>query len=250
VELHTGIGTASVDKITFYGLDLCADVIGKLDLGSFTYLCATGRPANRDESDLLTAVMLASADHGLTPSSIATRLTYVGAPESPQAAIAAGLLGGGSVYLGASEMAGQMLARLRAYLPDSDVETVAATEVARARAASERLPGFGHPIHRLVDPRTTVLFQLARERGYFRTNCELIDAVHRQLSLAVGRPVTLNAAGSSAAILMDLGLEPTVLRLIALAARSIGLISHIREEASNPIADGIWHLVLQNTTYI
>lgn len=247
MKFKTSVGTASSDQIIFYGRDLCKEVIGKIDLGSYAFLCVSGREPSESEAVLVNAVMLASADHGFTPSSIATRMTLLGAPESVQGAIAAGLLGAGSVYLGASELVGRMLGRLLD--EGGSFEELAEKEVARANAAGEKLPGFGHPIHRPVDPRTPVLLDLAKSLGHYGDNCGLIDAIHAALAGSMGRPITMNAAAASGAILSDLGVKPELMRLLAVASRAIGLIAHVREEMAQPVAQEMWDSVRDNTIY-
>jgi citrate synthase len=249
VEIRTKIGTASSDQILFHGLDLCEQIMGTMDLGSYAYLCATGRPAGEGEARLITAIMLQGADHGLTASSIAARLVFLGAPEASQAAVAAGLLGAGSRFLGPSELVGSMLRRLSPRVPAEGLGAVASDEVRRVLDLGEKLPGFGHPIHRPVDPRSSKLFELAREAGYYRENCELVEAIHVALTEALGRPVTLNAAAACGAILCDMGIEPVMMRLLIVAARAIGLIAHIREELERPLASDIWQNIMQSTVY-
>jgi citrate synthase len=250
VVLRTGVGTSTTDSIVFMGRDLCEDILGKWDLGGYAFVCVTGREANDSEARLVNAVMLASADHGFTPSSIAARLTFLGAPEAIQGAIAAGILGAGSVYLGANEQVGRVLIRVMEGRRGRTIETIAKEEVERALASNERLPGFGHPIHRPVDPRTPVLFGLAESEGYLLEHCQLMQAMHEELERIMGRQITLNAAGASGAILCDMGLMPSAMRLLAIASRAIGLMSQLREEEVSPVGQGIWDLVRANTEYL
>lgn len=248
--LKTGVGISSTDQIIFNGLDLCKDILGRMDLGSYAFMCVTGRQPTEAEARLVNAIMLASADHGFTPSSLAARLTLLGAPEAVQAAVAAGLLGAGSVYLGANEQVGELLYRLNASRAGRSFDEIAKQEVTRARAAGEKIPGFGHPIHRPVDPRTPVLFRLAEECGFVGDHCRLMQAIHAEMCRAMGRDITLNAAGASGAIMADMGLAPGVMRLLAVASRAIGLMSHIREEQTSPVGQELWDLVRANTEYV
>lgn len=241
------LGYATADQIVFQGTDLCKDLIGTISLGDFVYFCATGNRPERGEGGMLAAVMVAGAEHGITPSSLAARLTYIGAPEAVQGMVAAGLLGGGSVYLGATERVAELLARLQA-IPGEDAD-VAVAEVSRAMAARERLPGFGHPVHKRSDPRTAALLDLARKKEMYGRSCSLIEAVHGALEEATGKPICLNAAGSSAAILLDIGVKPSMVRSVALAGRAIGLMCHLREEAELPLADEAWMMVAQAVEY-
>ena len=64
-------------------------------------LTALGRLPSAPEKRMLNVLLVTVTDHGMTPSAIAARMTYFGAPEALQAAVAAGLLGAGSVLLGA-----------------------------------------------------------------------------------------------------------------------------------------------------
>src|SRR5207253_2525804 len=108
----------------------------------------------------------ALADHGLTPSAIAARLTLTGAPESVQGALAAGLLGGGTRFLGVTEDCGRFLADALARhdgpLPTDDAgwDTLARQAVVRQRAAGRLVPGLGHPVHKNGDPRTPAIIRI------------------------------------------------------------------------------------------
>jgi citrate synthase len=232
------------------GHDLCDEIIGKWDLASYAFLCVTERKATPSEARLLNALMLAVADHGFTASSLAARLTYSGAPESIQGAFAAGLLGAGSVFLGASQRVGEKLVQLTDNRRGRTDAEISKEEVERALTNRERLPGFGHPIHKPVDPRSVTLFRLAKEEGLYLENCRLMAALHSQLEIAMKKKLTLNAAGASGAIMRDMGFEPSSMRLVAIASRAIGLISHLREEGVNPISQSVIDLVEENADYL
>ena len=95
-EINTWIGSSTPDSITVAGRDLPSEVMGSMTLTELTYLLVTRREPTAGERRMLDAVLVSLADHGLTPSALAARLTYTGAPEAIQGAVAAGLLGAGS----------------------------------------------------------------------------------------------------------------------------------------------------------
>src|ERR687887_910873 len=101
--LRTGIGDSDADSITLVGRDVATELMGKVTLTELTFLLVQKRMPSEQETRLLDAVLVSLADHGLTPTVLAARLTYTGAPESIQGSIAAGLLGAGSVFLGVVE---------------------------------------------------------------------------------------------------------------------------------------------------
>ncbi len=170
-------------------------------------------------------MLVALADHGFTPSAIAARLTLLGAPESVQGAMAAGLLGGGSRYLGVTEDCGRFLAdALAAHegdLPDTEAgwDELAAAAVTAQRSAGRLVPGLGHPVHKDGDPRTPVIFRIAAESGVLGPHLKLFAAVGRVHAAIIGRTLPLNGAGVCGAALADLGFPPDLLRGFALLAQ-------------------------------
>jgi citrate synthase len=160
-------------------------------------------------------------EHGVTPSALAARLTYLGAPEAMQAAVAAGLCGLGSVFVGSMEGAAKLLS-----------EGKTAEQIV---AEHKRIPGLGHPLHKPVDPRTVRLFEIARETGYYGKYCRLMEDVARIKNL------TLNATGAIGALACELGLDWRAVRGIGVMARAVGLVGHLLEEARQPIAEAVWH---------
>jgi citrate synthase len=201
------------------------------------------------------AVLVALADHGFTPSAIAARLTLTGAPESLQGALAAGLLGGGSRYLGVTEDCGKFLAAalapLGADLPGSDAgwDELAEAAVRARRAAGLLVPGLGHPVHKAGDPRTPVMYAIAQEEGLLGPHLRLFAAVGRVHPAILGRTLPLNGAGVCGAALADLGFDPDMLRGFALLARTAGLLGHLAEEMRQPAGNEIYRQVDESVRY-
>jgi len=165
--VKSDIAWASPTKIVVQGLDLCEDIVGKLDLGQMAFLEIFGRVPESSELRMFNAMMVILVEHGITPSSLATRLTVCGAPEAVQAAIAAGLLSLGSVFVGSLDNAARMLQEALAKAPaDADLDAMAVEIVAGYRTRREIIPGIGHPFHKPIDPRTPALFKVAEETGF------------------------------------------------------------------------------------
>jgi citrate synthase len=244
--LRTSIGHSTSDSITVRGHDLAADVMGKMSFSELAFLLAAGRAPTEGESAVFNAVLVSLADHGLTPTALAARLTYTGAPEALQGAVAAGLLGGGGVFLGPVEDTARFLDEILAEVPDANggddaaLQGAAADAVRRAVESGRRIPGLGHPIHTEVDPRTPRLYELAREAGVAGPHLralELVAAAHRA---ATGKALPINGAGAAGAALADLGFPPSVARGFALLARTAGLVAHLAEESQHPIGMPLW----------
>jgi citrate synthase len=228
------------------GYDLANEVMGEMPFSDLAFLLASGRIPTEGESRLFNAVLASLADHGLTPTALATRFTYTGAPESIQGAIAAGLLGAGSVFLGPVEDTAAFLDEILARLPneraadDAALEAAAAAGVRAAVQAGRRIPGLGHPIHRETDPRTPRLYELGRETGLAGPHLRLLELVAAAHRAQTGKALPINGAGAAGAILADLGFPPHLARAFALLARTAGLIGHLAEESQRPIGMRLW----------
>jgi citrate synthase len=255
-EYPTSIGTADVTTITLLGHNVAEDLMGTVSFGELAFWLAALRRPTPGELRVFEAVLVALADHGFTPSAIAARLTLLGAPESVQGAMAAGLLGGGSRYLGVTEDCGRFLAEALAAhdgdLPDTDAgwDDLATAAVQARRAAGQLVPGLGHPVHKAGDPRTPVMFRIARESGVLGPHLKLFAAVGRVHPAIIGRTLPLNGAGVCGAALADLGFPPDLLRGFALLARTAGLLGHLAEEMRNPAAPAIYREVDENVRYV
>jgi citrate synthase len=226
-SLKSELGWSTVDRIGVRGKDLPGEILGHLNLGDMAFLELTGRAPDADESKLFNAMVVTLVEHGITPSAIVARLTYLGAPEALQAAVASGLLGLGSVFVGSMEGAARILSD--AIAGGKDAKTVL--------AENRRMPGLGHPIHKPVDPRTVRLFEIARETGHYGKYCRLMEEI------AKARGITLNATGAIGALACELGLDWKIVKGLGVMARAVGLVGHILEETRDPMATEIWERV-------
>lgn len=228
---------ATADDVVLRGRSLPREIVGKATFTEMIYFLLTGREPTPVQTAILDACLVTLMEHGLTPSAVATRLTYGSAPEAMQGAVAAGLLGVGSVFVGASESCAQLLARIVAA---ADGPTEARAIVAEQSGTKARVPGFGHPLHRPVDPRTVALFELARRLGGFGVHCTALEQLSAAVDANAGRAIPINATGAIAALVADAGLPISILRGISLISRCAGLVAHIREEQVTPAMRQLW----------
>ncbi|WP_040339561.1 citryl-CoA lyase [Candidatus Blastococcus massiliensis] len=245
-EYATALGASSLDSITLLGSDLARDVMGSVGFGELSFWLATQRRPSPGETRVFEAVLAALADHGFTPTAIVTRLTYLSAPDSIQGALAAGLLGGGSRFLGVTEDCGRflhdVLTGVDGALPTDDTgwDALALETVTAQRAAGRFVPGLGHHVHKQGDPRTPRLIEIATEEGLVGPHLALFSAIGRVHEQVLGKRLPLNGAGVCGAALADLGLPRELLRGFALLARTAGLIGQLAEELRRPVANDVF----------
>jgi citrate synthase len=254
----TSIGTSDADSITLLGHDLATEMLGQVGFTELAYWLLTLRRPTAGQLAVVEAVLVALADHGLTPTAIAARLTLLSAPESLQGAVAAGLLGGGSRYLGVTENTGSFLHQALeeerervGTLPTDDAgfDEIAQRAVRAERAAGRFVPGLGHPIHKDGDPRTPVLIRITTEAGVRGDYLKLFEAIGRVAPDELGRALPLNGAGVCGAALCDAGVPVPMLRGVALLARTAGLLGHLAEEMRRPIGPDIYRAVDGSAEY-
>jgi len=250
---RTSLGTSGPDAITLLGEDVAANLMGKVGFGELALWLVTQRRPTPSQVKVFEAVLVALADHGFTPTAIAARLTYLSAPDSVQGALAAGLLGGGSRFLGVTEDAGRFLADTLAGQPapadNAEFDALALDALVRARAEGRLVPGLGHPVHKVTDPRTPALLAIAEQEGLRGPHLRLFEAIGRVHPQVLGRNLPLNGAGTCGAALADLGLPPDLLRGFALLARTAGLLGHLAEEQRKPVGMDIYRTVQEHADY-
>lgn len=242
----TSLATSTASDVFIRDKSLCNELIGKLSFTAMTYFTVTGRMPTPGQTAVLDACLVTLMEHGLTPSALATRLVYSSAPEAMQGAVAAGLAGVGSVFVGTVEWAAALLARI-AGAADGDEE--ARKIAAEHRAARRAVPGFGHPLHKPDDPRPACIFRVAEEHGLAGRHTDALRALGAAVDAASGKHVTINATGAIAAALADAGIPAEIMRGFAILARCAGLVAHVREEQQKPAMRAIWEAAERAVPY-
>jgi len=228
-EPVTRISRAFPDRVEVRGQDLSADLMGRLSFTEYFHLLLTGREPTDDERFFLDLTLVAIAEHGLMPSNIAARMTLAADPASLQGAVAAGILGAGPVILGAVDECARLL--VTAVAEGNDAAQVAA----EIHAAGGKVPGFGHPLHRPLDPRAERILELAEARGVSGPHVALTRALRGAVAETWGKPLTLNVSLPIAAVLLDLGYPSSVVKAVPILARTASLLVHLAEEREQPI---------------
>jgi citrate synthase len=229
-------------------------MLGRVNLGDFAFLEIFRRLPDERESVLFNALVVTLVEHGVTPSAISARMTYLGAPESLQGAVAAGILGLGNTFVGTIEGAAKVCqANLPAAgfhdlgglapLSDIEIDDIAIAVVAEHAEQRKPIAGLGHPVHKPVDPRAQRLLQIGRELGFDDSASRLMEALARKASERSGKVLPLNATGAIGALASTLGVPADVARGLGVMARSIGLVGHLLEERREPMAKTIWFRV-------
>lgn len=248
-DIRSDIAWSDSERIEIRGLSLTEDILGHYNLGDLAFLQLTGSPPTPEQSRVFNAIVVTLVEHGLTPSAIAARMTYLGAPESLQSAVAAGLCGLGSVFVGSMEDAARLLAEALPFeAPDADLDALAARIVGEYRSAGRILPGLGHTVHKAGDPRTPRLFEIAAENGMSGRYVALMGKIGEAAEHATGRQLPVNATGAIGAIACEFGFPWKIVRGFGVMARAIGLVGHIYEESERPMAGKIWKSVERQAT--
>ena len=217
------------DRVEVRGRDLCGDLMGRLSFTEYFHLLLTGNEPTEDQRFFLDLLLVAIAEHGMMPTNVAARMTLAADPGSLQGAVAAGILGGGPVVLGTAEACARLLEEARASgrEPQEIVEEI--------HAAAGKVPGFGHPVHKPVDPRAERILELANERGVSGQHVALSRAFRDAVHQVWGKPLTMNVSMPIAAVLLDLGFPSASVKVVPLLARTAGLLSHVAEEQQHPL---------------
>ena len=243
----TKISRYTTEAIYVRGASLVDDLIGRLSFTEMMYFQLMGVRPTPAQAKILDAVLVTLMEHGLTPSTIATRLIYDSCPEAVQGAVAAGLLAVGSTFVGTMEGCAANLDEILAAPKDEQARAKAIAQ--RFRAAKKPIPGFGHPHHKPDDPRSPRLLAVAEEAGVPGHHIRALRLLAAEVDAAWGRHLTINATGAIAALLGEIGVPQPVMRGIAVVSRCAGLVGHIREEQVDPAARRIWDAAVESVPY-
>ncbi len=235
----TSISTADTESITVRGRDLVGDLMGGVTFTEYFFLLTTGRAPTEEQRFFLDLLLVSIAEHGLVPTNQVARMTYAADADFLHGAVAAGLLGCGKVILGTTEVAGKFLldAHERMAAEGVSMDDI----VAEARDRGVRLPGFGHPLHKPVDPRAQRILVLAEERGVAGAYTGLARAAEDAVSRLWPNPLPMNVSMAIPAVLLDLDFPASVLKAIPILARTASLLAHLAEEAETPIGFVLAH---------
>lgn len=226
---RTAIATSDATSLRVRGYDITA--LMQLSFADTIYLLHQGRLPNQSERKLLDAILIGVADHGSgAPSCATARLVASGNRQSLSAAVAAGILAIGDEHGGAGSACMEMIAEgvERATRESIPLDEAARRITAEAKAEHRRLPGFGHRVH-THDPRTDVLFGMARESGIAGQGIEFMEALNVAIREQI-RPLPINIDGALAAVLFDMGFPPPFGKLVFIIGRVAGLSAEVAEE--------------------
>ena len=230
------ISQAYPDRVEVRGRDLCGDLMGRLSFTEYFHLLLTGQEPTADERDFLDLLLVAIAEHGMMPTNVSARMTLAADPGSLQGAVAAGILGAGPVILGASEACARLLEAAQAKVAAGATPEDVVAGIARdARGSGARIPGFGHPLHRPLDPRAERILELADARGVSGPHILLARRLRTAVEEERGKPLTMNVSLPIAAVMLDLGFPAATVKAVPILARTAGLLAHLAEEQEEPI---------------
>jgi citrate synthase len=234
-QRSSAISASNAETIVVRGRDLCGELVGAITFTDHIWLLITGVLPNAAQRRVLDATLVAIAEHGLVPSVAASRMTLAAAPEALQGAVAAGILGCGSVILGSAETAARLFADIVARKGAEGPEAAARAALGELRTARKPVPGYGHPLHKRQDPRVARLLAVATEAGVAGRHIEIASLVERLVPEIWGRPLAMNVSGAIAAVLLDAGYPLLAVKGVPILARTASLIAHLTEEQQRPI---------------
>jgi citrate synthase len=248
---RSAICTSNENTIVVRGADLANELIGQINFGDYFFLLVTGRRADAATSAVLNATLVAIAEHGLVPSVQAARMTLAAAPDAMQGAVAAGILGSGSVILGASETAGRLYLAIEKETENhqGDMHAAARVVLADLRARKQPIAGYGHPEHKTLDPRVGKLFEVSAKAGGGQRYVEIARAVEAVIPEAVGKDLKLNVSGAIPAVLLGVGFPVNALKGVPMLARTASLIAHLNEELADPIGFALSYQATRELEY-
>lgn len=232
----SSISQAYPDRVEVRGRDLCGDLMGRVTFTEYFHLLLTGEEPTEDQRYFLDLLLVAIAEHGMTPTNVAARMTLAADPGSLQGAVAAGILGCGPVILGTAELCALLLEEAQQKVASGLEPAAVADEIAvTIRASGEKLPGFGHPLHRPLDPRAERILEVADARGVSGPHVALARALRVSAAAAWAKPLPMNVSMPIAAVMLDLGFPSTAVKAIPILARTAGLLAHLAEEQQRPL---------------
>ncbi len=230
------ISQAYADRVEVRGRDLCQQLMGRLSFTEYFHLLLTGEEPTEEQRFFLDLLLVAIAEHGMMPTNVAARMTLAAAPDSLQGAVAAGILGCGPVLLGTAEDCARLLEHGQRDVVSGEQPAAVAERIASSvHASHEPMPGFGHPVHRLLDPRAERILELADAHAVSGPHVLLARCLGEAVAAVWGKRLTMNVSMPIAAVMLDLGFASASVKAVPILARTAGLLAHLAEEQKHPI---------------
>ncbi len=225
----TAITEIEPNHVRVLGYDI-GQLMGRVGFGAAVYLLFRGELPDEKTAALMEAILVSSIDHGVTPPSALAARTVASTGGSLSAAVAAGILSINRFHGGEIEDCALQLGHIirRCDETGDALDVVAEAVLEEWQQQGRRMSGFGHCVH-TDDPRTLQLFELAMDAGVDGPHLKTARTVERVFA-ASGRRLPINVDGAIAAVLADLGFEPSVMNGLFMIARVPGLIAHAVEE--------------------
>ena len=194
--------------------------------GDICYLLLTGELPRGNEGKLVEAILISCCEHSLASPSV-DAVRFVASSGVPlQTAVAAGISAIGDLHGGAIEPCARVLQA--AVKEGKDAKTI----FEEMRRQKKRLPGFGHSVHRDLDPRVKVLLELAAEWSLIGDHTRLAQELEKAAEESLGRPLPMNVDGVIGALMSDMGMDPALGKAFFIVGRSIGYVAHTHEQVT------------------
>lgn len=245
VTYETRLSDHDAESITVRERDLSAEILGERSFPAAMYYLWTGDDPTPGEERVLDAMLSSLMVHGVTPSTLVSRVTLLSEPEAVQVAVANAVGGVGSRYIGTMKDCSEHLHDLT---EAADREAAIEGLVAEHLEAGRRFPGIGHPHLDPVDPRAERLFELATDGDVAGEHVDILEAVRARFEAETGADLPINVTGAIAALTADMGMSPTAARGVAMVSRATGVVGEVLEEQERPIAGDIWQHVDANAS--
>lgn len=247
----TSICTSDEHSISVRGHDLCENLIGKISFTDYFHLLVTGNKPTSAATAVLDATLVAIAEHGLVPSVQASRMTLAASPDVLQGAVAAGILGCGTVILGASENAGRMFSEVQKLMEEKslDIDEASLQIVKKYREDKRAIPGYGHPLHKERDPRVDALFSVAKESGADLQFIAIAEAVESAIPKVISKELKMNVSAAIPAVLLGINFPLNAFKGVPILARTAGLIGHLTEELERSIGFALSYQASKDVIY-
>ncbi|MDX2180684.1 MAG: citrate synthase [Bryobacteraceae bacterium] len=195
---------------------------------NFLYTLNGAKPDAVMEKVLDIALTL-HADHELNASTFAARVTAATLSDIYSAVTSAIGALKGPLHGGANEDVIKML--LAAGNKDR------ALEMMREKLAKgEKIPGFGHRVYKVIDPRAIHLKRLSKDLASSTGNIDLYEAseaVQEAMRTAKGKPLNPNVDFYSASAYYSLGIPVDLFTTVFAISRMSGWTAHILEQYHN-----------------